>query len=159
MNFIWKVLFGAVLVTALTAAEKHLKDHQYYHNKCEQSSGAKVNCKLDLTVAVDMSWSMKSRKNVLKLANFTIDKVIDQYAINYQYSRIAVQTLGSWAFSQSPYFDRFGHVCEFISHAADTFPFFGNDFFQLSKVFKSYLLSNILPTPKKRVLVIFTAIK
>ena len=75
-----KFFIGALLVACLAAAteldargsgdDRHDSDehHHHSHDKCEQSPGAKANCKLDLTFAIDMSWAMKSRNNILKVS-------------------------------------------------------------------------------------------
>uniref|UniRef100_A0A914XUH2 VWFA domain-containing protein n=1 Tax=Panagrolaimus superbus TaxID=310955 RepID=A0A914XUH2_9BILA len=118
-----------------------------------------IGCNLDLTVAIDMSASMDSVTNIVKLSNNILSflSTIDYHQNAY----VAGLTFGASTIDASRYFNNYEEICDFIHSAQEQSIQMGMASANLSEVFRVYEVS-LLQTKRiqnQKILLIFTAIE
>uniref|UniRef100_A0A914YP95 VWFA domain-containing protein n=1 Tax=Panagrolaimus superbus TaxID=310955 RepID=A0A914YP95_9BILA len=137
---------------------------KFIHHKAgyacqEPSSLSKYtpDCFVDLTVAIDMSLSMKSDSNIAKLADSILGDFMPSF--NFKETYTAGLAFGALSIGASNYFNNYADICQYIHSAQEQAIQLGLGNANLSEVFETYQIS-LLNSGRnyKKVLVLLTSI-
>jgi hypothetical protein len=147
-----------IFFVATTAASGAVITNNKLPSACQETLTINytTGCSIDLTIAIDMSLSMKSISNIAILSDSILTNFLPMFNFNETYT--AGITFGT-STEASQYFNNYGDICEYIHSAQQTAIQLGLTPANLSSVFQTYDI-NLLRSGRnyKKVLILLTAI-